>query len=172
MSERRCTCWKALLAGHQRIAMVSVFHGANLRIRRRPDVVVRSEDQAGAFAGEKSLDRLDLRPAGVLLRRQMIESEHHQRVGIVQDALVDRRRLPCLVHALVDRDGMSRGLRDDLLEADEGEMKQLQGPGDPLEKHPPGVLRRLVGRPGHPADLRHRGESIVHLRDVAVGFHG
>ncbi len=169
MSERVYLA-EALLAGHQRIAVMSVFHGANLRVRRRADVVVRPEDQAGPFPGEKSLDRLDLRPAGLLLVHEVVESEHHERVGIVEDALVERRRLTCLIHALVDRDGMSSNLLDHLLEPDEGEVEELQRPGDALEKHLPGELRRLVGGPGHPADLRHRGEAIVHLRDVAVGL--
>src|SRR3977135_2985458 len=49
-------------------------------------------------------------------------------------------------------------------------MKQFERAGDPLKKQLRGVLGRIVVRPGASTQLGDRGESIVHLRDVAVRF--
>ena len=65
---------------------------------------------------------------------------------------------------------MAGGLAGDLLEAERGAVEQLQRAGDPLEEVCGAPFRRLVGRPRHPADFGHRRETVVHLRQIAVGF--
>ncbi len=105
-----------LLTGHERVAVVRVFHGALLEIVRHADIVVRTENQARAFALEPLAHRFDFRRGRLLLGDQVIEAEHHQRVGIVENARVDRKLLPRLVDALVDGDRMSGLLANQLLE--------------------------------------------------------
>jgi hypothetical protein len=46
----------------------------------------------------------------------MIETEHHQRVGIGENAFVDRQLVTGLVNALEDCDRMARGFTGDFLE--------------------------------------------------------
>ena len=70
-----------------------------------------------------------------LLGDQMIEAEHHQRVGIVENARVDRKLLPGLVHALVHGDWLSRLLADELLETKQRQMEQFERAGDALQEH-------------------------------------
>ena len=85
---------EALLARHQRIAVVVVLHVAHLQIVRRADVVVGPEDQAGPFAAEKLPDRLDFFRRGLLLRDHMVETEHEQRVRVGEHPLVERQPVP------------------------------------------------------------------------------
>ena len=105
-----------LLTGDERIAVVRVFHRALLEIVRHADVVVRTENQAGAFAREPRADRLDFLGGRFLLGDQMIETEHHQRVGVVENAGVDRQLLTRLIDALVHRHRLPGQLADQLLE--------------------------------------------------------
>ncbi len=100
----------------------------------------------------------------------MVEAEHHQRVGVGEDPLVDRQLVPRLVDALVHGDGMPGRLAHELLERQRRAVEQLEGAGDALQEVRPIVLGRLVAGPGHPADLGHGREAIVHLGGVAVGL--
>ena len=79
--------------------------------------------------------RLDLFRGRFLLGDQMIEAEHHQRVGVVEHAGVDRQLLPGLIDALVDGDGMSGQLANQLLETEQRQMEQLERAGDALQEH-------------------------------------
>src|SRR3954453_5065059 len=98
----------------------------------------------------------------------MIEAEHHQRVRIVENARVDRKFLTRLVDPLVHRDGMSRQLADQLLKAEQRQMKQFERASDALQERLGSVLRRLIRGPGHPAHFADGGEAIIHLHDVAA----
>src|SRR5258705_9349381 len=61
-------------------------------------------------------------------------------------------------------------LKHHLRKAQRRQERQFERAGDHLKKRLRGVLRRLVVRPGDSTHLADRGESIVHLRDVAVRF--
>ena len=98
--------------------------------------------------------RFDLLRGRLLLGDQMIEAEHHQRVGVVENAGVDRQLLPRLVDALVHGDGMSRLLADQLLETKQRQMEQFERAGDALQEHLRGVLGRLIRRARPPGALR------------------
>src|SRR4029450_12783897 len=63
-------------------------------------------------------------------------------------------------------------LASQLLEAEQREMKQLEGPGDALKKQLCGVLSGFVRRPGHAAHFGDGREAVVHFRDVAIRFPG
>ena len=161
---------EALLARHERITVVEVFHLALLQIVGEADIVVRREQQAGAFALEPLADGRDFLGRGFLLGKQMVESEHHQRVGVGQNPLVDRQLETRLVNALEDGDRMAGGLAGNLLKAERGAVEKLQRAGDPLEKLRRAPLRRLVVRPEHVADFGHRREAVFHRRRIALGF--
>ncbi len=71
----------------------------------------------------------------------MVEPEHHQRVGVGQDPLVDREFVAGLVDALEDGDRVPGGLLRDLLERQGGAVEQLQRACDALQE-----VRRVVLR--------------------------
>ena len=114
--------------------------------------------------------RFDFLGGRFLLGDQMIEAEHHQRVGIVENAGVDRKLLTRLIDALVHGDWMSRLLADQLLETKQRQMEQFERAGDALQEHLRGVLRGLIRGPGHATHFGDGGEAIVHLGDVAIRF--
>ncbi len=107
-------------------------------------------------------DRRDLLGCGLLFRQQMVEAEHHERVGVGQHAFVDREPVAGLVDALEDGDGVPGGLSRELLEGEGGTVEQLQRAGDALQEVRRVVLRCLVARPQHVADLGHGGEAVLH----------
>ena len=123
---------EALLARNKRIAVVRILHGALFEVIREADVMVRAEHEAGSFSLEEVLKCLDLFRGGLLFGDQVVETEDHQRVGIVEDALVDGEFLSCLVDALVDGDGMTGDLADKVLKAQQTEMKQFERSRDSL----------------------------------------
>ena len=73
----------------------------------------------------------------------LIQAEDHQRVRVREHALVEREPLPGLIDALVDGHGVPRDLARELLEANEGEVEELERPRDALLEHLRGVLERL-----------------------------
>ena len=160
---------EALLAGDELVAMVSILHLALLQVGREADVVVRGQQQTRAFTLEPVADRGDLVRRRFLLRDQMVEAEHHQGVGVRQDALVDRLLESGLVDALEHRDRMPGDFTGQLLERQGRTVKQLEGPGDALQKPCRGPFGHLVRRPEDAAHLGHGREAVVHLGDVAVG---
>ncbi len=86
---------------------MTVFHVALLEVVRGADVVVRTDQQHGAFAFEKLSKRGDLVGRCVLVGRDMIEAEDQQGVGIGQNAFVDRKPYAGLVDTLIARDRRS-----------------------------------------------------------------
>ena len=102
LHERARVLAEALLSRNERIAVVGVFHRALVQVVGDAHVVMRAEDEARAFALEELAHRLDLLRSGFLFGDHVIEAEHHQRVGVGEHALVDRKRWPGLVDALVD----------------------------------------------------------------------
>ena len=89
--------------------MVAVFHLTLLQIACEAHIVVRRQQQAGSLALHPFADGRDLLGSGLLLGEKMVESEHHQRVGVGEDALVDGLLIPGLIDALETprRDGRS-----------------------------------------------------------------
>ncbi len=61
-------------------------------------------------------NRFDFLGGRFLFGDQMVETEHHQGVGIVENAGVDRQFLTRLIDALVHRHGLPGQLADQLLE--------------------------------------------------------
>src|ERR1700737_5548599 len=91
---------QALLAGHEWVAMVEVFHLALLEVVGETDIVVRREEQAGAFALEPLADGRDFLWRGFLPGREVVEAKHHERVAIGEDPFVNRQLETGLVNAL------------------------------------------------------------------------
>jgi hypothetical protein len=116
---------KALLAGNQRITVMGILHRTLFQVARHSNVMVWSQDQAGSSASKEFPKSLDFVGSGLLLRKHMVESEYHHRVRVFQYAFVKGLSLPRLVDTLIDRDRMSGNLTDELLESQEGEVKQL-----------------------------------------------
>ena len=102
---------EALLARHERVAVMEVFHLTLLQVAREPHVVVRREQQTRSFALQPFADRLDLRRLGDLIGGKVVEAEDHQRVRVGEDPLVDRQPVAGLIDALEDGDRESRSPR-------------------------------------------------------------
>ena len=85
--------------------------------------MVRREQQAGAFAVEPFADGGDFLWRRLLLGEKVVQPEHHERVGVGQNAFVNRQFESCLVDALKDGDGVAGHLSGELLEAESGAMK-------------------------------------------------
>ena len=66
----------------------------------------------------------------------MVETEHHQRVGVGQDSLVDRQLVAGLVDALEDGDRVPGGFSGELLECQGGPVEELHVPAMPCRKLP------------------------------------
>ena len=101
---------EALLARHEAVAVVFVLDLALAVVVGEADIVVGRQQQAGALPFEPLGDRGDLLGGGFLFGEQMVETEHHQRVGVGQDSFVDRELVAGLVDALEDGDGVPGGL--------------------------------------------------------------
>ena len=76
---------EALLARHECIAMVEIFNLALLQVVGEANIMVRRKQQAGAFAFEPLVDGRDFLWRGFLLGKEVVESEHHERVGVRQN---------------------------------------------------------------------------------------
>ena len=63
---------EALLARHERVAVMEVLHLALLQVVGEADIVVRRKQQAGAFALEPLADRRDFLRRRLLLGREMV----------------------------------------------------------------------------------------------------
>ena len=109
---------KPLLARHERVAVVQIFHLALLHVIGEADVMMRREQETGAVPLQPFADRGDLLRRRLLFGENMVESEHHQRVGVSENALVDRQLIAGLVNALENGDRMARCLAGDLLETE------------------------------------------------------
>ena len=60
---------------------------------------------------------------GFLLGDEVVQAEHHQRVRVCKNSLIDREFVPCLVDALVDGHRMTGRLAHDLLEREGGAVE-------------------------------------------------
>ena len=170
LHQRACVLAESLLAGHEFVAVVAIFHLPLLRVAGEADVVVRGEQQAGPFALEPLADRVDLARLRFLLGDEVVQAEHHQRVRVGQHPFVNRQPVTGLVDALEHGDGVPGRLADDLLEGKRGPVEQLQGPADALQEVHLVPLGGFESRPRDPANLGHRGKPIVQLGEIAVRF--
>ena len=143
---------EALLARDQAVAVVFVLHLALGEIVGEADVVVGRQQQAGAFAFEPLGDRGDLFGGGFLLAEQMVETEHHERVGVGQDAFVDRELVAGLVDALEHRHRVPGGLSGEVLERQGGAVEEFQAcrrcPAGSSPRRTRVSRRRATGRCG------------------------
>ena len=127
----------------------------------------------GALAGEPALHRVDFLRRGFLLGQQVIEAEDEQRVGVVEDALVERQPVARLIDPLEHRDDVVGDFAHELLEGHPRPEEQLQRAGDALlEQHRVGPLRPFPERPLDPPHLGHRREPVVQVGHVAIGLAG
>ena len=99
----------------------------------KPDKL-RRLNEAGAVAFQPAREGRDLTGFRVLVSRQVVEPKHHQRVAIGKDSLVDRLPETGLVHALENCHGMAGDFLSNALEAERGNVEQLERPSDTLEK--------------------------------------
>src|ERR1700732_235862 len=123
---------EALLARHEWVAMVEVFHLALIEVVGETDIVVRREQQAGAFALEPLASGRDFLWRGFLPGREVVEAKHHVLVGLCEDSVVNRQLKTRLVNALENADRMAGGLARNLLEAERGTVEKLQSTRNPL----------------------------------------
>ena len=63
----------------------------------------------------------------------MVEPEHHERVGVGENAFIDRQLVAGLVDALEDGDRMASSFAGDLLETEGRAVKQLKRSRNALE---------------------------------------
>ncbi len=106
---------EALLPRDQGIAVVRIFHLALRRIARHSDIVMRSYHQTSALSRQKFPDRFNFCRACLLLCDHVIQTKNHHRIGVAKDLVVKWQALTGLVNPLVNYNGMSRGLTDDVL---------------------------------------------------------
>src|ERR1700758_4845913 len=95
-----------------------------------------AKDYACSLSSEELLDRLDFFWGGFLLRDHMVETKHHQSVGVGEYPFVERQSLTRLVNPLVNSDGMPCRLAHECLEPNGRQVKQLKRTGNSLQKHP------------------------------------
>jgi hypothetical protein len=95
--------------------VVRIFHLALRRIARHSDIVMRSYQQTSALPRQKLTDRFNFRWACLLLCDHVIQTKNHHRIGVTKDLVVQWQALTRLVNPLVNYDGMSRSLTDDVL---------------------------------------------------------
>ena len=93
---------EALLARHELVAVMLVLHLALLHVVGEADIVMRCQDQACALPIEPLSDGVDFPLLGFLLGDEVVQAEHHQRVRVCKNSLIDRELVPCLVDALVN----------------------------------------------------------------------
>ena len=95
--------------------MVGVFHLALRRIAGHADIVMRSYQQTSSLPRQKFSNRLDFFRAGLLFCDHVVQTENHHRIGVAENLFTQRQALTRLVNPLVNDDGMSGGLTDDVL---------------------------------------------------------
>ena len=118
------------------------------------DVMVRRKQETGAVPLQPFADRGDLLRRRLLFGQNMVEPEHHQGVGVGENAFIDRQLVAGLVDALEDSDRMARRFAGDLLETEGRAVKQLERSRDALKELRCAPFRRLVGRPERRAEPR------------------
>jgi hypothetical protein len=94
-----------------------------------------AKDYARSFAGKELADRLDFLGCSLLLSNHMIETKHHQRVGVGESPFVERQSLACLVNPLVNSDRVPRRLADERLESNSRQVEQLKRTRNSLQEH-------------------------------------
>ena len=62
----------------------------------------------------------------------MVESKHHERIGICENPFVNRELESRLINALKNGHRMARGLARNLLEAERGTVEKLERTRNPL----------------------------------------
>ena len=163
---------KPLLSRHERIAVVEIFYLALLHVVAEADVVMRREQEAGAVSLQPFADRGDFLGRRFLFGENMIETEHHKRVRVGENAFVDRKLVAGLVNTLENGDWMVRCFAGDLLEAEGRAVKKLKRSRDALKELRRAPFRRLVGRPEDVPNLGHGGETVLHRRRIALRLPG
>ena len=68
-------------------------------------------------------DRFNFGWARLLLRDHVIQTKDHHRIGVAEDLVVQWQALTRLVNPLVNYDGMSRRLPDDVLKPHSRQVK-------------------------------------------------
>ena len=144
------------------------------RSSERADVVMRSQDQTGAFAAEKRRDRLDFFRRSLLLRDHVVETEHEQRIRVGEHPLVERA-----AGTRPDRPAGTPGPACPVVSptsswnGTNARKKSSSVPAIPCWKRSGiRILWCLKVRPSRPANLGHRREAVVQLRHVPVGLPG
>src|SRR5258708_20858379 len=93
-----------------------------------------AEDHARSLSGEELPDGLDFFRGGFLLSDHMVETKHHQRVGVGEHPFVERQLLACLVNPLIHSDGMPCRLVHERLKPNGRKIEQFERTGNSLQK--------------------------------------
>jgi len=158
-------CWR-----HELIAVVAVLRLTLLQIIGEAHVVMRTDHQARVLSLQPLSDGRNLLGQCLLLREQMVQSEHEESIRVVQNPVVDRQLVARLIDALKYGDRMAGDVADHLLEIECGSVEELERSRDPLEEVHRVPLCRLVRRPRYAPYLRDRREAVVQLSRVTIGF--
>jgi hypothetical protein len=122
---------EALLARHECVAVVEVFHLALLEVVGETDIVVRREQQAGAFALSHSRMAATSSGAASCSERRW-SSPNTMSVSVSARILSSIGSETRLVNALENGDRMAGDLASNLLEAERGTVEKLQRTRNPL----------------------------------------
>ncbi len=163
---------KPLLARDERVAVMQILHLSLLHVAGEADVMMGRKQETGAVPLQPFADRGNLLRRRLLFGENMVESEHHQRVGVGQNTFIDRQLESGLVDALEDGDRMASRFASDLLETEGRAVKELKRSRDALKELRRAPFRRFVGRPEDVPNLGHGGETILHRRRVALRLPG
>ncbi len=152
--------------------MVFVLDLALREIVGESYVVVGRHEQTSAVAAQPFADRADFLLGHFQARGEVVEPEHQQRVGVVEDALVDRLWIAGLVDPLEHRHGMAGEFPGEVLKGQRGAVEEFQRSGDALQKVGRLELRFLVGGVDDVADLGDGGEAIGHRSRIPLSLPG
>src|SRR5580704_2493423 len=125
--------------------------------------MMRTEDEACAFALKKVPQSFYLVQRCFLLGNHVVQPEHHEGVGVCENPFVDRQSLSGLINSLINSDGLSGDLADEVLEAHKRQVKQLERASNALKKHLLRVFDGLIVWPSHPPNLGHSREAVIQL---------
>ena len=109
---------EALLARHECVAVMKIFHLPLLEVVGETDIMMRGEQKTCAFALEPLADGLDLFRRRFLLGKKVIKAKHQERVGVGQNPFVNWQLIARLVDALEHSNWMAGYFARQSLEAE------------------------------------------------------
>ena len=96
-------------------------------------IMMRREQQARSLTLEPLADGA-ISSGKLPVLKEVVQAEHHDRIGIRQDPFVDRQLVAYLIDALEHRDRMAGDFASDLLEAERERWNSSNVPAIPCRK--------------------------------------